>query len=121
MSDKPLILIMDTNRSSLELLSQQLGQEGFETLGITSLEELDQVIPGKDKISLSLIDISGFDQGIWGACDKLHQLEIPFIIIAPQRSPAIQRDSMKHGASCLLTKPLSTRDLMEHIHTLLGD
>jgi hypothetical protein len=28
---------------------------------------------------------------------------------------------MEHGASGLLAKPLDFRDLLEHIHTVLGD
>ena len=112
---------MDSNRSNLELLSQQLQQEGYETHSAASLEELDQVIQGKEKIALSLIDLSGFDQHIWERCEELNKAKIPFILISPQRSPSIQRESMKHGASGLLIKPLNIKDLLEHIRTLLGD
>ena len=121
MADKPLILIIDSNPASLELLGQQLGQEGYDTLGATSLEELDQVMQGQKKITLSLIEISGFDERIWERCKELRKAKIPFIVISPQRSPSVQRDSMKHGASSLLVKPLGIKDLMEYIHTLLGD
>jgi DNA-binding response OmpR family regulator len=112
---------VDSNRSNLELLSQQLQQEGYETRGAASLEELDQVIRGKEKIALSLIDLSGFDQHIWERCEELNKAKIPFILLSPQRSPSIQRESMKHGASGLLIKPLNIKDLLEHIRTLLGD
>ena len=71
MSAKSLILIADSNRSNLELLSQQLGQAGYETRPASSLEEMDQAIQGKETIALSLIDISGFDQHIWQRCEEL--------------------------------------------------
>jgi len=112
---------VDSNRSNLELLSQQLEQAGYETLAAASLEELDQAIRGKEKIALSLIDISGFDRHIWERCEQLSKLKTPCIVISPQRSPAVQRESMKHGASGLLVKPLDFKDLLEHIHTALGD
>ncbi len=118
---KPVILVIDSNHSDLELISQHLGQEGYDTLAATSLAELDEVIAGKKKIALALIDMSGFDQFIWERCEELRKAKVPFIVISPQRSPAIQRDSMKHGASGLLVKPVGVKDLMEYIHTLLGD
>ncbi len=121
MSDKSIILVVDSNRSNLELLSQQLGQAGYQTADVASLEELDQVVRGEEKIALSLIDISGFDQHIWEHCEELHKAKIPFIVISPRRSSSIQRHSMEQGASGLLAKPLDFKDLLEHIHTVLGD
>ena len=121
MSDRSVVLIADSNRSNLEFLSQQLGEAGYETLTAASLEEIDRAIQGREGIALALIDISGFDRHIWKRCRHLSKLKTTSIIIAPQRSPAVQRDSMKHGASGLLVKPLDFKDLLEHIHTALGD
>jgi len=121
MSDKSIILVVDSNRTNLELLSQQLGQAGYQPLTAASLEELDQAVHGEEKPALSIIDISGFDQHIWEHCEKLHEAKIPFIVISPRRSSIIQRHSMEHGASGLLAKPLDFKDLLEHIHTVLGD
>jgi DNA-binding response OmpR family regulator len=121
MSAKTLILVVDSERGSLELLSQQLDREGYNTLTATSLAELDQVTRGKAEVALSLIDISGFDQRIWERCERLLKSGTPFIVISPRRSHAVQRDSVKCGASGLLTKPLDFKDLVEHIHTVIGD
>lgn len=121
MTNKTAILLVGSNWDNLGLLSQQLAKEGYEILGAASLEELDAVIQGKKEVALSLIDLSGFDQRIWERCEQLREAKIPFIVISPQRSPIIQRDSMKHGASGLLVKPLGVKELMEYIHTLLGE
>lgn len=121
MSAKASILVVDSNRGNLDLVSRQLGQAGYETLTAASLEELDQAIRGKEKIALALIDISGFDQHIWEHCEELHKAKRPYIVISPHRSPAVQRHSMEHGASGLLARPLDFKDLLEHIHTVLGD
>lgn len=115
---KPVILVANKNRADLGLLSQQLVKEGYDTLEATSLEELDARIRANKKIALGLIDLSGFDQSIWERCEALHKAKIPYIVISPQRSPLIQRDSMKHGASGLLVKPLGIRELLEHIYAL---
>jgi DNA-binding response OmpR family regulator len=120
MSDKSTILVVDSNRSNLELLSQQLRQAGYQALTAASLEELNQAIQG-EKIAFSLVDISGFDEHIWEHCEELHKAKIPFIVISPRRSSIVQRHSMEHGASGLLAKPLDFKDLLEHIHTVIGD
>lgn len=117
----PLILIVDNDRSNLEQLSQQLSEEGYTTASAFSLEEMDSAISKHENIKLAIIDISGFDDSIWQRCDRLHETRTPFIIIMPQRSPVIQRESMKHGANCLLVKPLGIKELIEHIHAALGD
>jgi len=121
MTEKSVILIVDSDRDKLKQMGQQLGQEGYDTVSAASLEELDQAIQGKLPINISLIDLVGFDQRIWERCDELVKTKIPFIVISPHRSPTIQRDSMKHGASGLLVKPLGIKNLMECVHTLLGD
>jgi len=121
MSAKSIVLVVDSNRSNLEFLSQQLGQAGYQILAAASLDELDQAIQGEEKIALSLIDISGVDRRIWERCEELHKAKSPFIVISARRSPTIQRHSMKHGASGLLVKPLDFKDLLEYIHTVLGD
>jgi len=121
MSAKAVILIVDSDRVNLELLSHQLDREGYSTSTASSLEELDRAIQDKVRIALLLIDISGFDERIWERCQALVETGAPFIVISPRRSPAVQRDSMRCGASVLLTKPFDFKDLVEHVHTVLGD
>jgi DNA-binding response OmpR family regulator len=121
MIEKPMILIVGSDRASLELMGQQFGQEGYDTVSAASLDELDRAILGKLPINVSLIDLAGFDERLWERCDELRKSKIPFIVISPRRSPIVQRDSMKHGASGLLVKPLGIKDLLEYVHTLLGD
>jgi len=120
-SQKPLILAVDSNQSDLELLVQDLIREGYDTIGAASLQQFDESMDTKSNIALALIDLSGFDQNIWERCEVLRREKIPFIVISPQRSPAIQRDSSKYGASGLIVKPVCTNELMEYIHALLGD
>jgi DNA-binding response OmpR family regulator len=112
------ILAVDANRRNLELIAQQLGDAGYQTRGAASLEELDREIgsPGNN-VGLALIDLSGFDQRIWERCERLRQAGIPFIVIAAQRSPAVQREGIRHGASSILVKPLGVKELLELIHS----
>jgi DNA-binding response OmpR family regulator len=121
MIEKHLVLIAGTDSSQLDLTARQLESEGYATTCAVSLEDIDRIISDKTDVSLALIDLTGFDQTIWDRCDKLRQQKIPYIVIAPQRSPAFQRNSTEHGASCLLIKPLGTKEIAEYIYALIGD
>jgi DNA-binding response OmpR family regulator len=121
MNTAGVVLLVVSDRSNLELLSQQLDHEGYATLAATSLEELDRAIRGKVQPAFSLIDVAGFGDDIWDRCEALAKSGTPFVVIAPRRSPALQRESMKYGASGLLTRPLDLKNLMECIHIVLGD
>ena len=120
MAEREIILTAVSDRSQLELLAKQLGDEGYEIIAATSVPELMTAIEKEGKISLAVVDMSAFDQSIWEQLDKLNNSKIPFIVVSPERSPSVQRDSLKHGASGLFTKGLNLKDLVEHIHVLLG-
>jgi DNA-binding response OmpR family regulator len=120
MKKKNVILIVGSNRAELELLSPQIVKEGCGTFIAAGLEELDGAIE-RSGFTLALIDLTGFNRTIWQRCQALHQARIPFIIISPQRSPLVQKESLKHGASGLLVKPLGIKELIEYMHTLLGE
>ena len=87
--------------------------------GLIRMDGLTSVWPGTG--AEYVIGTEPHCAGIWDRCEELCKAKIPFIVISPQRSPLIQRDSMKHGASGLLVKPLSIKELLEYIHTLLGE
>ncbi|MDD5127933.1 MAG: response regulator [Dehalococcoidales bacterium] len=120
MPDKEVILTAVTDRSQLELLAKELGKEGYEIVSAASLPELVDAIQKEGKIKLALVDVSAFDHSIWEQMEELHKARVPFLVMSNQRSPSVQRDSIKHGAAGLFTKGLSIKQLMEHIHTLLG-
>ncbi|MDH7486388.1 MAG: response regulator [Anaerolineae bacterium] len=121
MADKPLILAVDHNRRNLELMSQFLGQEGYEIIAAASLEEFDQVLGKQADIKLALVDIAGFDRSVWERCERLRAENIPFIIISPRQSAAIQQAGLAHGARGVLVKPLAVKELLGLIRSLLGE
>ena len=120
MTEQEVILTAVTDRSQLELLAKELGREGYQIVSAASLPELVQALQKKGKISLALVDVASFDPSIWDHLEDLHKAKIPFIVMSPQRSPSVQRNSLKYGASGLFTRQLHIQDLLEHIHTLLG-
>jgi DNA-binding NtrC family response regulator len=119
-TEKEIILTTVTDRAQLDLLSDQMGKEGYDVVSAASLPELVKKISKDNKISLAVVDVSAYDQSVWDDLEELNKNGIPFIIISPGRSPSMQRDSLKHGASGLFTRGIQFKDLLEHIHTLLA-
>lgn len=117
---RPPILIVGSSRSDAEDLGQSLNREGYETSTASSLAELDEIIRSRERIRLVLVDISGLDKTVWERCAQLQSVRIPLVVIAPQRSPAVQQESIRCGAGGVLVKPISARELTEHIRALTG-
>ncbi len=121
-SKKQTILVIMGNRKDADVMEQQLRKEGYQVYTISSGKELDRLTQKAEVIiSAALIDIADFDQDIWDECNKLKKMEIPFLILSPKRSPVVQQESVKSGASGVLTKPIGAKELTEHIRGLLGN
>ena len=118
MTQQSLILAVDRNRRNLELLTQFLGKEGYETMAATNFDEFEQAL-SDNEVKLVLLDISGFDRSIWNLCEQLQGEQIPFLIISPKQSAAIQQESLAHGARSMLVKPLIVKQLLGLIQSLL--
>jgi DNA-binding response OmpR family regulator len=115
------ILAVDRNHRNLELLSQFLGREGYQTRPAATLEEFDQALAEVNSIGLALVDIAGFDRTIWERCEGLRHHKIPFLVLSPRQSAAIQQASLTHGARGVLIKPLVVRELLGLIRSLLEE
>ncbi|OPZ86801.1 MAG: Polar-differentiation response regulator DivK [bacterium ADurb.Bin429] len=113
------ILLVEHNPYNLELLSTLLEKEGYLTLGVTTLEAFDQALANAPIIHLALVDIDGFDRGIWLRCEALHARGIPLLVIAPGTSLAGRGESYRYGARGVLIKPLVTREVVTAIASLL--
>jgi len=117
----PVILTIDRNRRNLELLSQFLKNEGYETRQVSELSSFDSVIDHADiNVVLALVDISGFDSDIWKHCEQLRSRGIPLLVLSPKHSSAIQQESFAHGARGVLVKPLVARELMTLVKEMIG-
>ncbi len=121
MTGNSIILAVDRNQRNLELLAQFFNKEGYQTIAADSLEEVARAIDEPARIGMALVDISGFDRRIWDCCEQLRSHQIPFLILSPKQSAAIQHESFSHGARSILVKPLIVRDLLSIVHSLLGE
>jgi DNA-binding response OmpR family regulator len=121
MTDQSIILAVDHNPRNLELLSQFLGQSGYQILTAASLEEFDAALAKVEEIGLALVDIAGFDIRIWERCEQLRDRDTPLLVISGRQSAAIQEASLAHGAQGVLIKPLMVKELLGIIRGLLEE
>ncbi len=117
----PSILTVGRNRRNLELLADLLAREGFDTCQALSLDDLDRELSCKGKVSVALVDLAGFGARIWQRCEKLREDGIPFIILSPRQSKALESESRSRGASGILVKPLVAEQLLGIVRTMAGD
>ena len=118
MGSNHLVLTVDRNQRNLELLSQFLTKEGYETVQASSVDALDKIVSNAEGIGLALVDISGFDRSIWKCCEALQAKGIPLLILSPKQSAAIQQESLAHGARGVLIKPLVVKELLGLVKSL---
>lgn len=121
MSKELPILTVNHNQQNLNLLIQFLAKEDYSTYPVKSLDEFDFVLTAQALFCMAFIDVTGFDQRIWSRCIQLQAVNIPFIIISPKQSTALQQAGLGYGARNVLTKPLLTKELLAIIQSLVGD
>lgn len=113
------MLTVGANKRNLELLAQFLGKQGYQTIAAATLEEFDQALNSSQEFSLALVDIGGFDRGIWDICERLRAKDIPLLVISAKQSASIDKESLTHGARGVLVKPLVIRELLVLVRNLI--
>lgn len=119
MAVPPLILVAGTNSQNLDLLAKFLRQRGYACVTANGTGALDQAIDSEQKFDLAMLDVSGFDASIWMRCQALHEHGAQLLVISPRQSADLRQQSIRHGASDVLVKPLVMRELTELIARLL--
>jgi DNA-binding response OmpR family regulator len=114
------ILLLNHNARNLQLLTEYLSKAGFHTLSAQDLTEFDRALADSSTtIAAALVDIVGFDAQIWQRCELLRAAKIPFLVISPRHSAAIQQASLTHGARGVMVKPLVIKELVTLIQGVL--
>ncbi|NJM60825.1 MAG: response regulator transcription factor [Oscillatoriales cyanobacterium RU_3_3] len=121
MAGSSIILAVDCNQRNLELLAKFLDRAGYRTIAVCSFEEFAAALDRPAKIGMALVDISGFDRRIWECCEQLRNQQIPFLVLSPKQSAAIQQESLCRGARSMLVKPLTVKELLGIVSSLLGE
>jgi len=101
-----VLLAVDADQSHLDLITQFLEGHGYRVLTASTLEELDRALLEPVRPRLALVDIAGFERGIWERCERMRDAGIPFMIIFPREQSKL---------SCVLHRILQS--VLEWIET----
>lgn len=115
------ILLVNHLPRNLELLAQFLEQAGYQTISAANYADFDQALGQQAGINGALVDIAGFDSQIWQRCEQLRAAKIPFLVVSPQQSAAIQEAGLSHGARSVMVKPLVIKELVRVIQSILTE
>lgn len=122
MSNNPLILTLNRNKRNSDILTKFLEEEGYNVVALLDLPELDaEVEKSNSSVDLVLMDISGFNKTIWESCERLREIEVPFLVISPHQHAAIEKQSRETGAHGVVVKPLVVKELLLLIKSLIKD
>lgn len=115
------ILLVNHLRRNLQLLTEFLEKEGYATFSVSTYAEFDEVLRQQTPIDGALVDIAGYDSHIWERCEQLRAAKVPFLVVSPQQSAAIQQAGLAHGARSVMVKPLVVKELIRVIQSILTE
>ncbi len=113
-------LTVSANRRNLELLTQFLSREGYQTLIPSTLERFNLAIDSLQKFKLVPVDINEFALEIWHRCEQLQKKNIPFLILSLKQTTGIQQKSLSYGRCSVLVKPIVIQELVMLVRNLTG-
>lgn len=112
------ILLLEHNPRNRELLQSCLGGEGYRVLPGDSLQACDLAL-SDDNVALVVVDMAGFDMGVWDCCERLRARHIPFLVLSPRPDKRVHQCCLSHGACNVLDKPLSMHELLAAVGAML--
>lgn len=121
MSRQPTVFALTRSPGNARVLGEVLRRDGLRCRSIDRLDSLPRLLDSSAEIDLVLIDIGGFGRAIWEACEALRRRNIPFLVVSPRISPAIQQEGIARGASAVFAKPLQVDALRKMIAAILDD
>jgi len=114
------LLLVNRLPRNLQLLADFLAKEGYLTVRASTYEGIDLAL-ANPPLAGALVDITGFDTEIWVRCEQLRTAKIPFLVVSPRQSAAIQQASLSHGAKGVMVKPLVVKELIGVIRSILEE
>ncbi len=117
------VLIVDDEPNIVISLEFLMIQQGYETAtaadGLTALSEAERFNPALVLLDITLPGLDGFQ-----VCERLraaHGSTMGIIMLTARGRDAEVAKGLALGADAYVTKPFSTRDLVNSVHRLLGD
>ncbi len=116
---EPIVLVVDEERNTVELLKQQLGREGYQVEtgydGRTALEKASSLGPVLIMLGLTLPDVDGLT-----VCGQIRQVSpAPIIVLTPPGRDRERVIALELGADDCLVKPFNPHEMMARVRAVL--
>jgi DNA-binding response OmpR family regulator len=113
------ILVVDDEADILDLLSELLGESGYEVVrasdGREAIRALFQTQP-----DLVLLDVAMPELDGWQTIERIRDVsDLPVLMLTARASEDDKVRGLRAGANDYVTKPFSTRELLARIEALL--
>jgi DNA-binding response OmpR family regulator len=121
-TERPVILVVDDDAETCELLAELLEHHGYATRRATSGAECLALV-AREPVTLLLLDVvmPGLDG--FAVCRRLRTLPSgrrpPVILLTGYDDLAVRRQGIRHGVCEFLTKPVDPEALVARIRTQL--
>ena len=121
---KPRILIIDDDRTILEMLQIALVRADFETLLATD-GDIGLRLFRDEQPDLVIIDVAMPGMDGYDVVERIRKGEppdqpTPIIMLTAHNQSVMRNYASELGADLYLAKPIAPKELVDHIHRLLG-
>ncbi len=119
-----LILVIDDEVETIELLSTALGRRGYEVISAIDGEEGLQLIR-KRKPALLLLDLMMPRLSGYEVCSQLRAdpqtADLLILVLSASGTIAAEKDALAAGANRFVLKPVSLKVLMNVVESMLNE
>lgn len=113
-------LTIESRPGNFLVLSRFLEKMNITATHVQRLNDIDEALSKAKPVSVAIIDVVGYGDGIWDCCKKFNSMGIPMLIISPGNSPEALQAGYAHGAKGVFKKPVLMHELANCIKSLVS-
>jgi DNA-binding NarL/FixJ family response regulator len=113
-------LVLETGEGNFLVLAKFLEKLDLGAIRVQKLSDFPVVMEMEGHISIAIIDMLGFDDGIWDICKEIKRRDIPMLMISSNHTSEIIRACYAAGARGIFKKPVLMKELADSIHSLIA-
>ncbi len=114
------IILVVHQPGNAKVLAQAVSEIGMTAATANSESALSTCLADAETARAALVDVSGFGPQVWSLCSRLHERDIPFVVMSPARDHEASSRSVEYGASTVLQKPVAKNALLNLLKSLSG-
>ena len=122
METLPVVLLVDDDPTALAILSGMLKQEGFGTIGATTVQEAEAII-ARESFNLAVLDVNLPDGNGLDLCrfmkNGMRRHDVPVLMLSADDDVRTKVAGFEAGAVDYVTKPFHRTEVLARVRTHL--